>query len=57
MIINELVTNAFKYAFPGERSGHVHVEFAHRQADLILSVADDGKGRSKDVQGGLAPSS
>ena len=53
VIINELVTNAFKYAFPGERPGHVHVEFAHRQADLILSVADDGKGRPEDVHGGL----
>ena len=53
VIINELVTNAFKYAFPDERSGHVHVEFAHRQPELILSVTDDGKGCSKDVHGGL----
>lgn len=53
VIINELATNAFKYAFPGERSGHVNVEFAHRQTELILSVTDDGKGCPKDVEGGL----
>lgn len=53
VIINELVTNAYKYAFPGERSGHVHVELAHRRPDLILSVMDDGKGCPKEVHKGL----
>jgi two-component sensor histidine kinase len=53
VIINELVTNAFKYAFPGERAGHVHVEFTDQRPDLILSVADDGKGCPKDVHSGL----
>ncbi|MET3336918.1 MULTISPECIES: sensor histidine kinase [Bradyrhizobium] len=30
MITNELVTNSLKYAFPGDRPGHIAVSFAAR---------------------------
>ncbi len=45
LIVNELVTNALKYAFPGERSGTLRVEL-HRNAEQmnLLLVADDGVG-------------
>lgn len=45
LVINELVTNAFKHAFPGDRRGHVAVGLA-RLADgsLELVVSDDGVG-------------
>ena len=44
LIVNELVTNALKYAFPGERSGLVQVQFGKQGNRLCLSVADDGVG-------------
>lgn len=45
LMVNELVSNALKYAFPGGRGGRVHVAFRARGAgQLELSVADDGVG-------------
>lgn len=44
LIINELVTNSVKYAFkPGEK-GMLSIRLRRVNDELILSVADDGKG-------------
>jgi two-component sensor histidine kinase len=44
LIVNELVTNAVKHAFAGERAGMVEVLFEASETDLRLIVADDGPG-------------
>jgi sensor histidine kinase regulating citrate/malate metabolism len=44
LIVNELVTNAVQYAFPGESSGTVTVMLKREPGELRLTVADDGKG-------------
>ncbi len=44
LLLNELVTNAFKHAFPGERSGEIAVELETAGGDIVLAVADDGVG-------------
>src|ERR1700676_2089564 len=44
LIINELVTNAVKYAFPGEAKGTVMVTLKRVPGELRLTVADDGQG-------------
>src|SRR3984893_3004732 len=44
LIVNELVTNAVKYAFPGESNGTVIVALKRMPGELRLTVADDGKG-------------
>jgi two-component sensor histidine kinase len=44
LIVNELVTNAVKYAFSGESSGTVMVALKRVPGELRLTVADDGKG-------------
>ncbi len=49
LIVNELVCNAFKYAFPEGQSGEVRVEVRRTNGDLCLSVADDGIGFSPDA--------
>lgn len=51
LIVNELVTNAFKYAFPGNREGVVEVAFEHRDAGLTLVVRDNGVGSTDAVEG------
>lgn len=43
LVVNELVTNAAKYAYPG-RTGEVRVEFRDEAGQLTLSVEDDGIG-------------
>jgi len=54
LIVNELVTNAFKYAFPGDREGGVDVEFRRRdERRLEVTVRDDGVGCSSDVRSGM----
>ena len=44
LIVNELVTNAVKYAFPGETKGTVLVTLKRVPGALRLTVADDGQG-------------
>jgi two-component system, sensor histidine kinase PdtaS len=44
LIINELVTNALKHAFPCGRAGTVRVALARNAQSLQLEVSDDGVG-------------
>lgn len=44
LIVNELVTNAIKHAFPNERGGRIRVHFKTFNSQLRLSVEDDGVG-------------
>jgi two-component sensor histidine kinase len=45
LIINELLSNALKHAFPGERSGTITLELqARSDRQVLLMVADDGVG-------------
>jgi PAS domain S-box-containing protein len=44
LIVNELVTNAVKYAFPSDTKGTVLVTLKRAPGELRLTVADDGQG-------------
>ena len=44
LIVNELVTNALKHAFPDERGGTVSVRLRRTGDELTLTVEDDGIG-------------
>jgi two-component sensor histidine kinase len=44
LVTNELVTNALKYAFPGDRSGTILVQLTRQNDEFRLVVADDGVG-------------
>ncbi len=45
LIVNELVTNALKYAYPAERGGVIRVSLReHPGGERVLTVADDGPG-------------
>ena len=49
LIVNEALTNSFKYAFPGECSGIITLSL-HRMANTSyqLTIADDGVGLPQD---------
>jgi two-component sensor histidine kinase len=44
LIVTELVINALKHAFPGERGGDILVSYRSEAPDWTLSVADNGVG-------------
>ena len=44
LIVNELLTNAVKYAFPGERAGEIRVELLEEDGRITLAIADNGVG-------------
>ena len=43
IIVNELVMNAVKYAYP-DCAGPIHVELGAKGEDLVLSISDNGVG-------------
>ena len=50
IIINELVSNSLKYAFPGGRPGRIGVSVRDEGgADLVMRVEDDGIGCAEDI--------
>lgn len=54
LMVNELATNAFKYAFPDDRAGTITVRFRNRSArELELVVEDNGKGCPHGAKEGL----
>lgn len=44
LIVNELVTNACKYAFPDDKPGNIWIELNASATGIILSVKDNGVG-------------
>lgn len=44
ILVGELVTNAFKHAFPDGRQGTIFVRLAREEGVPVLSVVDDGIG-------------
>jgi two-component system, sensor histidine kinase PdtaS len=49
LILNEAITNAIKYAFPGKEDGTINIRLKQQSADqYLLSVADNGKGLAQD---------
>jgi signal transduction histidine kinase len=54
LIINELVTNATKHAFPGRRSGRIRVGLEGlEEQQMQLSVEDDGAGFDDSHRSGV----
>jgi len=45
LIINELLSNSLKYAFPGGRSGEVHIDLKRAgDSEFLLVIGDNGVG-------------
>ncbi|MFC4723425.1 histidine kinase dimerization/phosphoacceptor domain -containing protein [Geojedonia litorea] len=51
LIVNELLTNALKYAFPKTNSGNINIQMAKTTPnELTLKVIDDGVGKNPSAQ-------
>ncbi|MEM6700603.1 MAG: sensor histidine kinase, partial [Bacteroidota bacterium] len=53
LIINELLTNSFKYAFPNEAKGNIYLDLQHINKTILIGYSDDGIGipKNKHTQG------
>ncbi len=49
LIINELLSNAFKYAFDGRKKGTVGISVKVKKENIILAIWDDGSGFPKTI--------
>lgn len=50
LILNELVSNSLKHAFPKGQKGEISIDFhPHGENELILSVRDNGIGFQRDI--------
>ena len=49
MIVNELVSNAQKHAFPNGEAGEILVEFSGQSGEYRLTVADNGVGIQEEL--------
>jgi PAS domain S-box-containing protein len=49
LILNELITNALKHAFPKDREGKIKIKFNKKGSRYNLIISDDGIGFPKDL--------
>jgi two-component sensor histidine kinase len=49
LIINELVTNSLKYAFPDAKNGEIHIGFQLNNDKYALTISDNGIGFPEDL--------
>jgi two-component sensor histidine kinase/HAMP domain-containing protein len=49
LIINELVSNCMKYAFPDQRNGEIQIEMKAQDGRVNMGVYDNGIGFPKDL--------
>jgi two-component sensor histidine kinase len=49
LILNELISNSLKHAFPSDRSGSIRIEARSNGGKVELAVIDDGVGVPEDL--------
>ena len=49
LIINELVSNCMKYAFPDKREGEIQIEMKAQNGNVNMGIYDNGIGFPKDL--------
>lgn len=49
LILNELLTYALKYAYPGDRSGVIRIDLSNQEGNISLLISDDGEGLPEGV--------
>ncbi|GAB4313297.1 MAG: hypothetical protein Kow0019_12670 [Methanobacteriaceae archaeon] len=49
LILNELITNSIKHAFPSSTKGKVSIRFREKNGTYQMEVADDGVGLPEDL--------
>src|SRR5690554_398886 len=50
LIVNELLTNALKYAFPEGTKGQINISLTQKDNDLLLKVSANGIGKTEGLK-------
>jgi len=48
LILNELLTNTYKYAFPNKKNGNIMITMEQKDHQIVMAYKDDGIGLSQD---------
>jgi two-component sensor histidine kinase len=49
LIINELLTNSLKYAFPQGKTGKIAIVIREKSGNITINISDNGKGLPKEI--------
>ena len=49
LIVNELITNAYKHAFTKNKNGSIDVSLSEQNKKVVLIIKDNGKGFDKNI--------
>ena len=49
LIVNEFLTNSFKYAFDGQSNGKITIDLIEKGRNYVLKLSDNGKGLPPDL--------
>ena len=49
LILNEMISNSLKYAFPNERNGIIEIEIKRTADNYIITYTDNGVGLPADI--------
>lgn len=49
LILNEIITNAFKHAYPNKNEGKIEINLDRRANDIYLSIVDNGVGIPEEI--------
>ncbi len=48
-MVNEILTNAYKHAFKGRKSGTIKISALQEDGNMNITIRDDGIGIGKDL--------
>ena len=49
LMINEILSNAYKHAFKGRKRGSIDISAVQENGNMCISIRDDGVGISSDI--------
>lgn len=49
LVVNEIITNSFKYAFPDGSSGKIFIKVYKSGEELLMEIGDNGKGLNETL--------
>ena len=49
LLINEIVSNALKHAFPNGRNGEININLSKKEGFVLLQIADNGVGFNDEI--------